>query len=378
MIGYYVHHHGSGHLSRATALARVLGDDLTGLSSLARPSGWTGDWLQLPADIGPDTDEPIDPTARGALHWVPRRTAGVRARAAALSAWFERARPRVIVTDVSVEVALLARLHGIPVIVVAQPGRRDDEAHRLAYRIADRIIGFWPAGFEVLQTAEPLGERLATVGALSRFDVAGRQGDTDTDTSTDTSTNGGRGRQSVGVENARRPRSSASDTSSAGSSLVPAPVPAPGEILVFSGTGGTGPGALASVVRAARAALPERRFTELVDASAAQVEAALARASLVFSHCGQNAVAEIASARVPAVLVAEERPFAEQESMAAALAASDLPVEVMTPESAEIADWTALAARLGATGGGGWAAWVDGAAAERAAQVIRDVAEDRS
>ncbi|WP_445996529.1 glycosyltransferase [Okibacterium fritillariae] len=341
MIGYYVHHHGSGHLSRATALARMLGDDLTGLSSLARPAGWTGDWLQLPADTGPDTDEPIDPTARGALHWVPRRAAGVRARAAALSAWFERARPRVIVTDVSVEVALLARLHGVPVVVVAQPGRRDDEAHRLAYRIADRVIGFWPAGFDVLQTAEPLGGRLATVGALSRFPAAGRTGDTATDT-------------------------------------AQAPVPAPGEILVFSGTGGTGPGALAAVVRAARAALPERRFTELVDASAAQVEAALARASLVFSHCGQNAVAEIASARVPAVLVAEERPFAEQESLAAALAASDLPVEVMTPESAESADWTALAARLGATDGGGWAAWVDGAAAERAAQVIRDVAEDRS
>ena len=347
MIGYYVHHHGSGHLSRATALARVLGDDLTGLSSLARPAGWTGDWLQLPADTGPDTDEPVNPTARGALHWVPRRAAGVRARAAALSAWFKRARPRVIVTDVSVEVALLAQLHGIPVIVVAQPGQRDDEAHRLAYRIADRVIGFWPAGFDVLQTAEPLGGRLATVGALSRFPATGRTGDT------------------------------ASETAQA-PAPAPVPAPAPGEILVFSGTGGTGPGALAAVVRAARAALPARRFTELVDASAAQVEAALARASLVFSHCGQNAVAEIASARVPAVLVAEERPFAEQESLAAALAASDLPVEVMTPESAESADWTALAARLGATDGGGWAAWVDGAAAERAAQVIRDVAEDRS
>jgi predicted glycosyltransferase len=146
---------------------------------------------------------------------------------------------------------------------------------------------------------------------------------------------------------------------------------------VFSGTGGSGPGALDAVVRAARAVLLDRHFTELVDASAAQVETALARASLVFSHCGQNAVAEIASARVPAVVVAESRPFAEQESMAAALAASDLPVEVMTPESAEIADWTALAARLEAADGDGWAAWVDGAAAERAAQVIRDVAEDR-
>lgn len=361
MIGYYVHHHGSGHLSRATALARVLGDDLTGLSSLARPAGWTGDWLQLPSDTGPDTDEPVDQTARGALHWVPRRAAGVRARAAALSDWFERARPRVIVTDVSVEVALLARLHGIPVVVVAQPGRRDDEAHRLAYRIADRVIGFWPAGFDVLQAAEPLGERFAAVGALSRFTVAERA-----DVGT---TSGSDGAPDVPGEG---------NPDDEGLPLDNLLAPDLGEILVFSGTGGSGPGALNAVVRAARAALPDRHFTELVDASAAQVETALARASLVFSHCGQNAVAEIASARVPAVLVAEERPFAEQESMASALAGSDLPVAIATPERADAADWVALVARLEAADGDAWAAWVDGSAAERAAQVIRDVAEDRS
>lgn len=360
MIGYYVHHHGSGHLSRASALALVLGDELTGLSSLARPAGWTGDWLQLPADTGPDTDDPDDPTARGALHWVPRRAAGVRARAAALSAWFEHARPSAVVTDVSVEVALLARLHGIPVVVVAQPGRRDDEAHRLAYRIADRVIGFWPAGFDVLQTAEPLGERLATVGALSRFPVAERA-----DAGSRSGTDGAKDLPGEG------------EPGDEGMSPHSSVAPESGDILVFSGTGGSGPGALNAVARAARAALPDRHFTELVDASAAQVETALARASLVFSHCGQNAVAEIASARVPAVLVAEERPFAEQERMAAALAASNLPVEVMSPESAEVADWTALAERLEATDGDAWAAWVDGAAAERAAQIVRDVAEDR-
>jgi UDP-N-acetylglucosamine:LPS N-acetylglucosamine transferase len=370
MIGYYVHHHGSGHLSRATALARVLGDDLTGLSSLARPAGWTGDWLQLPADTGPDTVDPVDPTARGALHWVPRRAAGVRARAAALAAWFERGRPRVVVTDVSVEVALLARLHGIPVVVVAQPGQRDDAAHRLAYRIADRIVGFWPAGFDVLKTAEPLGERLATVGALSRFDVAERTGAVTANGSggaDDISAHGSGGADDMSGEGSPDGRGVSADSSRA---------PDAGEILVFSGTGGSGPGPLNAVVRAARAALPDRRFTELVDASAAQVEAALARASLVFSHCGQNAVAEIASACVPAVLVAESRPFAEQEAMAAALASSGLPVAVMTPERSDAADWAALTARLEAADGEAWAAWVDGFAAERAAQVIRDVAED--
>ena len=42
---------------------------------------------------------------------------------ARLSAWIAESRPRVIVVDVSVEVALLARLFGIPVVSVALPGR---------------------------------------------------------------------------------------------------------------------------------------------------------------------------------------------------------------------------------------------------------------
>lgn len=39
MIGYYVHHHGSGHLHRARSLAAVLGRPVTGLSTLPRPAG---------------------------------------------------------------------------------------------------------------------------------------------------------------------------------------------------------------------------------------------------------------------------------------------------------------------------------------------------
>lgn len=37
MIGYYVHHHGSGHLRRAQAVAAVWGHEITGLSTLPRP-----------------------------------------------------------------------------------------------------------------------------------------------------------------------------------------------------------------------------------------------------------------------------------------------------------------------------------------------------
>ena len=50
MIGYYVHHHGRGHLHRALSVARELDGCLVGLSTLDRPAEWTGAWIDLPDD----------------------------------------------------------------------------------------------------------------------------------------------------------------------------------------------------------------------------------------------------------------------------------------------------------------------------------------
>ena len=48
------------------------------------------------------------------------------------------------VIDVSVEVATLLRLLGVPVVVVAMPGERVDAPHTLVYQLADHILAAWP------------------------------------------------------------------------------------------------------------------------------------------------------------------------------------------------------------------------------------------
>ena len=72
---------------------------------------------------------------------MPYAHDGLRSRMAALSAWIADTRPDAMVVDVSVEVALLARLHGVPVLTMAQPGRRDDRPHTLGYAISEQILG---------------------------------------------------------------------------------------------------------------------------------------------------------------------------------------------------------------------------------------------
>lgn len=328
-VGYYVHHVGRGHLHRATALARHLaetgGPVLTGLSSLPRPDDWPGGWVELPRD---DDGEPVGQTARNRLHWAPLGHDGLRARTSAISGWIEAVRPRAFVVDVSVEITLLVRLHGVPVVSVVQPGHRDDPAHLLGLEVADALVAFWPAEAHGMLCGVPVAvkERIRTVGALSRFPAAADDADDDAD-------------DLVGRTTGRR------------------------AVLMVGGGG--------------HADLPERvgEWTVTVIGGAAgpwvdDPSPLLRDADVVITHAGQNALAEVAAARRPAVVVPQERPHDEQVTTAAVLRDGPWPVVVLDtwPGDDEALEKAAI------LDGAAWAAWCDGHAVERFADVVRETA----
>lgn len=334
MIGYYVHHVGHGHRHRAAALAAALDEPVVGLSSVAPPSGWTGEWVSLDRDDA--WTEPRNPTAGGPLHWAPEHDPGLRSRMAAVSAWLEKARPRAVVVDVSVEVALLVRLHGTPVVVVVQPGDRSDAAHRLGYGVADLLVGFWPPEATGMVTGldDAAIRRLVLLGALSRDPVALPAG--------------------PGRRDAADPR----------------------HVVVLSGSGGLDDGWRQGVDRARRET-SGWRWTVLggtaVDATwSSDPAAALADADVVITHAGQNALAEVAAARRPALVVPQRRPHDEQATTAQALAAGPWPVEVL-PDGLPSTGWAERLTRVAALDGSRWAAWCDGGAAERFARALQQV-----
>jgi predicted glycosyltransferase len=324
VIGYYAHHRGAGHVNRALAILEHLDGPVTILTSAPRPADYAGDWVSLPLD---DADrETSEPTANGALHWAPLRSPGLADRMALIARWLEASRPDVVVVDVSVEVALLVRLHGVPVVTVAQPGDRGDSAHSLGYRASSAIIAMWPHGNDALRVAPDIRARIETVGAISRIPVT--TGDT--------------------------------------------PPREPERIAVLGGLGTRGESALSRVVGHARAALPGRDWIVLDDADAATVARALRTSSVVFAHCGQNAIAEIAASRVPAVFVPEDRPHDEQAMQAAAFRLGGHPATVIDGEAPE--DWAEVLRSTAALDGDRWESWCDGGAAGRAAAVIGRVA----
>lgn len=329
MIGYYIHHLGHGHMAMARCIAARLTDRVTGLSSLPCPQDWPGDWLALPRD---DTGAPaIEPTARGQLHWAPLGHPGLRDRMAAIAGWIQRAEPSVIAVDVSVEVAALARLMGVPVVSVVLPGQRDDPAHRLGHTLAETLIGPWPAFLSAdLLGEDPVAARIQAVGAFSRFD--------------------GRAPELGAV---RRGRSA----------------------LVLQGGGGSA--VTARQLREAAAATPDWEWTVLGGTAGSWLTdpwPLLCRADVVITHGGMNAIAEVAAARKPAVVVPQARPHGEQQATGRALARADL--AVVTASWPQAASWPALLRTALELDGERWAAWSPGTGANDAADII-EAAGDR-
>ena len=204
------------------------------------------------------------------------------------------------------------------------PGERGDPAHRLGYDIAEAILAPWPrAAGPLWQAAGADLSKTVYLGAVSRFAPVRLSG------------------------------------------------PPSNQVIVLNGTGGRG--ATPADVRAAADVTPEWEWVHLDRAHGRWVEdpwPLLCSAAVVVSHAGQNAIAEIAAARRPAIVIPQERPFAEQAVLARALSGlGGVPALVRSgwPKPDE---WPDLLSRAGRLDGAAWRVWNDGRGAQRAAAVL--------
>ena len=93
---------------------------------------------------------------------------------------------------------------------------------------------------------------------------------------------------------------------------------------------------------------------------------------VVVTQAGENALAEVAACRRPAVVVPAVRPHDEQLTTAGVLVRGDWPVVVERtfPDNR----WGQRLAAVQRLDGRGWAAWCDGKAADRIADLLERVA----
>ncbi|MBO9723975.1 MAG: glycosyltransferase [Novosphingobium sp.] len=299
-IGYYVHHHGFGHRTRAEAIASassrrvvLLGTDL-GETGIDLP-----DDRLMPCRFDGRDDAPSRPAA---LHYAPLDHAGIRARVARIASWIAQERPSLMVVDVSVEVAMLARLASVPTIVVRLNGQRDDAAHLEAFRGAAALLAPFHASLETAGTPVWVREKTHYLPGITK-----------------------------------KPGSEPSQAE---------------RILVMFGRGGD-PGDPERLAEAAHACpqwqwrvigpfpAPESLPPNLTLAGwSSEPEREIARAGIVVGAAGDGLVGAVLAAGRPFICIPEHRPFGEQRATAAGLAATKAALTL--PEWPEAASWPCL------------------------------------
>lgn len=276
-IGYYVHHHGAGHIKRARALASAADGRIILLGTDVGAEG-----IDLPDDrLGTGQFDGLDSAAcrPDALHYAPLDHEGIRGRVAAIAKWIEAARPALMVVDVSAEIAMLARLASVPVIYVRLNGDRTDAAHLESFRGASGLLAPFHEALELGTTPQWVKDKT---------------------------------RYFPGITTALRPSSLDEE----------------GSILVVIGQGGaTGD---SNVLAEAARATPGRHWRVIGPCTVPRhcpsnlqilgwvkdPDVEIAKAALVIGGAGDGLVTAVLACRRPFICIPQLRPFGEQHATA--------------------------------------------------------------
>ncbi len=166
-IGYYAHHHGSGHCRQADKLAVLLPNDaraqLTVFTSLdINGYHFTAIEEQQIVRLNAEDERPDDILAGRAgeywqpasLHYSPVGNSDIQKRSHQILDTIFQCKIDLMIIDVSVEVAMLCRAASIPYLYVRLPGIRDDAPHLGAFSGALALLAPYPKALESAHTSK--------------------------------------------------------------------------------------------------------------------------------------------------------------------------------------------------------------------------------
>ncbi|MEH3158556.1 MAG: glycosyltransferase [Sphingomonas taxi] len=173
-IGYFVHHQGRGHAERAAAIVHALAPGTSVTLFCARPDilpplPASAEVIAIPSLFEAPEDAPAElAQARtpAVLHCAPLGWRTITDAVATIAGWFRDARPALFITDVSAELALLARIASVPCVTVLQHGDRADPGHIAAYESAVGILAPYHVDLEQPERPAWMRDRIAHFGGL--------------------------------------------------------------------------------------------------------------------------------------------------------------------------------------------------------------------
>ena len=355
-IGFFVHHQGRGHANRTKAIierldgrpVHVLTADPALFDGFDRPVTMHA----LPNMIGaPQASAALEAyDTPSVLHCVPMGTPAMREHMGLIARHLMEDDPGLFVVDVSSEIALLARIHAVPAVLIRMHGNRSDVGHLGAYEASAAMLAPFSEAIEQADYPEWARARTHYAGGLC--------------TTTDPVPSREEARHALGLDPERE------------------------LVVVLTGGGGSGT-PWAPLTVGARAA-PEADWVALgpIHREGHETEFSnlrhlgwvdgvtlwLAAADIVIASAGDNTVHEIARVGRPFLVVPEWRYFDEQWRKAQELdrvgAAAMLPVW-----PGNLADWRHALKRAKAVDLDAQRELFDAAAAESAAQFLMETSD---
>lgn len=179
-LGYYAHHHGSGHCRQIDKLAALLPisarKQITVFTSLT-PDAYTfkaieeGQIVRLYPE-----DESADDVLLGragqhwqpaSLHYSPVGNSDIQKRSHQILDTIYQRQIDLMIIDVSVEVAMLCRAASVPYLYVRLPGVRDDTPHLNAFAGALALLAPYPCDLESALTPKWIGKKTLYLDFIS-------------------------------------------------------------------------------------------------------------------------------------------------------------------------------------------------------------------
>ncbi len=171
-LGYYAHHHGSGHCRQIDKLAALLPVDarrqlivFTSLSSDAYTFTSIDETQIVSLQAEDECDDDVLKGRAGkhwqpaSLHYSPVGNSNIQKRSHQILDTIYQRKIDLMIIDVSVEVAMLCRVASIPYLYIRLPGIRDDTPHLNAFAGALALLAPYPRLLEATMTPEWVGKK---------------------------------------------------------------------------------------------------------------------------------------------------------------------------------------------------------------------------
>jgi len=289
MIAYYAHDQGSGHCNYAQLLEDQFGKEMVTFTSSDFPFKSKDYVIYIPNENAEDTtlNQELFKTP-SSLHHSPVGSKKIGIRNYTMLREMIHHNVKLMVVDVSVEVAALARSCSIPYAYVRMFGERNDLPHRLAYEGAAFLLAYYPEELEQEETPLWVREKTLYLGFFSKFKSLSSGQKKSQHLSLDSST--------YHISYLKGFGGKESETHDLELWLEEFPVHHIIAIGNFEN----------------RLEHPRLSYTGVIDDISPYVQ----RSEFTIAACGSNLVSEMACLQARLVAVPEERPFNEQKSLA--------------------------------------------------------------